>query len=64
MYIFELGDILFLVWQCLIKEVRSIPYATGVPFLLGRLYHLTWVSVCVLRKHFFHIGCKWEMIVD
>jgi hypothetical protein len=47
-----------------IKGVRPSPYATGVPFLLGRRYQLTRVSVCASQKYFFHIGRKQEMNVD
>ena len=47
-----------------IKGVTPNPYATGVPFLLGRFYHLTRVSVCALLKYFFQIGRKQEMNTD
>ena len=46
------------------REVCQAPMLldTGVPFLLGRCRHLTLVSVCALRKYFFHIGLKREMV--
>ena len=47
-----------------IKGVRLSPYATDVPFLLGRRYHLTGVTVCASGKYFFHIGRKREMNMD
>ena len=37
------------------RSIHPSPYATVVPFLLGRRYHLTCTSVCASRKYFFHI---------
>ena len=34
------------------KGVRLSPYATAIPFLLGRRYHLTLVSVCASQNSF------------
>ena len=62
---FNRGDTYYTVfWRSPIKGVSPSPYATGVPFLLGRHYHLTHVSVCASQKYFLHIGRKWEMNVD
>ena len=63
----------------LTEEIHTIQYFGGlplrklgqapmllvcIPFLLGRCYHLKYISVCALRKYFFHIGPKREMNMD
>ena len=49
-------------------EIRA-GYMLEVPNIIEVCYssnkrHKTRVSVCALRKYFFHIGRKWEMNVD
>ena len=57
--IFFIGDTMQYFGSLQSRELGQAPIpATGVPFLLGRRYHLACLSVCASQKYFFHIGCK------